>query len=104
MGLDALYTLISAKFSTAYWAFPEGDAPDMPFVTIFENGTDNFAADNKVYHIRRVISVELYTRQKSPTDEAKLEKIFNDNDLFWNKTDTHLDDENAYEVLYTLEV
>lgn len=104
MGLNDLYTLISAKFSAAYWAFPEGEAPEMPFVTIFENGTDNFAADNKVYHIRRVISVELYTRDKSPTDEATLEEVFDKNDLFWNKSETHLDDENAYEVLYTLEV
>lgn len=104
MDINGIYTVISAKFSAAYWAFPENDAPEMPFVTIFEEGTDNFGADNKVYHVRKLISVELYTRTKSPDDEATLEGIFNENDLFWNKTETHLDDENAYEVLYTLEV
>lgn len=104
MDIDGIYNLISTKFPTAYWAFPEDTAQEMPFVTIFEEGTDNFGADNKVYHIRRLISVELYTKDKSPTDEATLEGLFDQNDLYWNKTETHLDDENAYEVLYTLEV
>ena len=104
MDLSGLYTLISSTYPTAYWAFPEGDAQDMPFVTIFESGTDNFGADNKVFYVKKEIAVELYTRTKSPTDEAALEGIFDANDLFWNKEETHLDDENAYEVIYSLEV
>lgn len=104
MSLDDLYTLLSAVFPTAYWSFPEGNAPTMPYITYFESSSDNFGADNKVYHHRKQISVELLTKTKTPTAEAALEAAFDAADIYWEKTETHLDDEEAYEVIYTLEV
>ena len=44
------------------------------------------------------------TAVKDPSAESAVEAVFDANDIFWNKTETHLDDENAYEVIYTLEV
>lgn len=104
MELDDLYTLLSAVFPTAYWSFPEGKAPPMPYITYFESASDNFGADNKVYHHRKRISIELYTRTKDPDAEAQVEAALDQSFIYWEKTETHLDDEEAYEVIYDVEV
>lgn len=104
MALDALYDILKVVYPTAYWSFPENEAPPMPYLTFFENASDNFGADNKVYHHRKQISVELLTRQKDTTAEAAVESALNNAEIFWQKTEAHLDDEDAFEVIYTLEV
>lgn len=104
MELKELSQILSAVFPTAYWSFPENEAPAMPYLTFFENASDNFGADNKVYHTRKQISVELLTRTKQPGAEAAVEAQLNAYDIYWEKTETHLDDEDAFEVIYTLEV
>ena len=104
MGLDELYLILNAVYPTAYWSFPEGEAPPMPYICYFEDQSDNFGADNVVYHHRKIISVELLTRTKDPNAEAALETALNNAGIYWEKTSTHLDDEDAYECIYTLEV
>lgn len=104
MELNDLYTILSRVYPTAYWSFPEGEAPALPYLTYFENGTDNFGADNKVYHKIKSISVELLTKQKDPAAEAAVEAALDEAEIFWDKTETHLDDEDAFEVIYSLEV
>lgn len=104
MGLDELYIILNAVYPTAYWSFPEGNAPAMPYIVYFEDSSDNFGADNKVYHKRKNISVELLTKTKNTAAEANLESAFDAADIFWNKAESHLDDEDAYEVIYSLEV
>lgn len=104
MPLNELYTILSAVYPTAYFSFPEDNAPPMPFITYFEESSDNFGADDKVYHHRKRISVELLTKTKDPTAEANIEAAFDSNDIYWEKTETHLDDEDAFEVIYNVEV
>lgn len=104
MSLDDLYLILSAVYPTAYWSFPENQAPPMPYLVYFQTSTDNFGADNKVYHQKRGISIELLTRVKDPTAESAVEAVLDANDIYWNKTETHLDDEDAYEVIYDVEV
>lgn len=48
------------------------------------------------------VNVELYTDKKNPKLEKKLEKIFAGNDIYWNKSETWIDSERMYEVLYEL--
>lgn len=104
MALDELYTLLSAVYPTAYWSFPEGEAPAMPYLVYFEESSDNFGADNRVYFNRNRVAVELMTKTKDPDAEGAVEAALDAADIFWNKTETHLDDEDAYEVVYNLEV
>ena len=104
MSIDDLYTILSAVYPTAYWSFPEKQAPPMPYITFFENESDNFGADNKVFHHFKRISVELLTKTKTPTAEEAVEAALDANDIYWEKTETHLDDEDAFEVIYSLEV
>lgn len=104
MELDELYGILSAVYPTAYWSFPEGEAPAMPFLTYFENSSDNFGADNKVYHHRKRISVELYTKTKDTAAEDAVEAALDAAEIYWEKTSTHLDDEDVFEVIYDMEV
>lgn len=104
MELDELYEILSAVYPTAYWSFPEGEAPAMPFLTYFENSSDNFGADNKVYHHRKRISVELYTKTKDTAAEDAVEAALDAAGIYWEKTSTHLDDEDVFEVIYDMEV
>lgn len=104
MTLKELHDILKTVFPTAYWSFPVGAAPAMPYLVYFENESDNFGADNKVYHHRKRISVELYTKTKNISAEEAVEAAFDANDIYWEKTETHLDDEDAFEVIYELEV
>lgn len=104
MELDELYEILSAVYPTAYWSFPEGEAPAMPFLTYFESSSDNFGADNKVYHHRKRISVELYTKTKDTAAEDAVEAALDAAGIYWEKTSTHLDDEDVFEVIYDMEV
>lgn len=104
MGLEELKSILSAVYPTAYWSFPEKEAPPMPYLVFFETASDNFGADNKVYHHTKQISVELLTRTKDPTAEKNVENALDAADIYWEKTSTNLDDEDAFEVIYSLEV
>lgn len=104
MGLDELKTLLSTVYPTAYWSFPEKQAPAMPYLVFFEEGSDNFGADNRVYFQTKRIAVELMTKNKDTTAEGAVEAALDAADIYWEKTETHLDDEDAYEVIYEIEV
>ena len=104
MGLSELHALLNSVYPAAYWEFPKGKAQAMPFITYFEDNSDNFGADNKVYHHFKRISVELYTKTKNVQAERAVEALFDAHDLYWEKVSTHLDDEDAYETIYSLEV
>lgn len=104
MDLKTLGEELQKIYPTAYWSFPEKQAPSMPYIVYFQTPSENMAADNKVYFPRNTVAVELYTRYKDTTAEAALEAFFDKNDIFWQKSETHLDDENAYEVIYEIEV
>ncbi len=104
MELKTLGELLETVYPTAYWSFPEKKAPDMPYLVYFEESSNNFGADNKVYHHRKNISVELMTAAKDTSAEEAVEAVFDAYDIYWEKTETHLDDEDAYEVIYSLEV
>lgn len=106
MTLDSLYTLLNTKFpgKVCYNAFPKNDAPVMPFICIVATNTNNFAADNRVYHKRQNVDIELYTKTKDLTTESTLEGVLDDAGIFYNATDTYLDDERCFERIYGIEV
>lgn len=104
MNLETLGAYLEIVYPTTYWSWPEGEAPAMPYLVYFEEGTNNFGADNKVFHFARRIYVELLTEKKDPAAEANVEALLDGLDIFWTKEETHLDDEDAFEVIYSMEV
>ena len=53
MSLNELATLLQSipDFSgkVAYYEFPDGEAPELPYIVYLETGENNFIADNTVF-------------------------------------------------------
>lgn len=88
----------------AYHRFAEGEAPAPPFLLYLSPGSDNFSADGRVYWKVSQLDVELYTNLKDPELEERLETVLDAAGLFYNKTESYIDSERLYEVLYEMEV
>lgn len=103
MKLEAFETLLeSTKLPVAYYAFPENEAPSLPFICYLVPFTNNFYADNKVYKVINHIQVELYTKIKNPEIEERVEQALSS--FCWEKEEIYLDDEKCFEIIYKLEV
>ena len=87
----------------AYDHFAEGEGPDPPFLCFRCPNSDNFAADGTVYFPITEIDIELYTDRKDPDTEKKLEDLLTKGGIFFDKTETFIDSEKLYEVLYSFE-
>lgn len=88
----------------AYDHFAEGEAPEPPFICYLLPGSDNFSADGKVYHRISEVRLELYTDFKDPDTERKVETALDGVGIFYNKTETWIDSEKLYEVLYAFDM
>ena len=75
----------------AYDHFAEGESPEPPFICFLFPDSDNFSADNTVY-------------AAFPELEDRIETIFHDHELFWNKSEVWIESEKMYEVLYRMTV
>jgi len=88
----------------AYDHFAEGESPDPPFICYLMPASHNFSADSRVYYKINGVHIELYTDQKDPAAEQKLEDILDDASIFYNKTEVWIESEKLYEVLYSFEM
>lgn len=88
----------------AYDHFAEGESPETPFICYLSPGSDNFAADGKVYYKINEVHIELYTDYKDPELEERLEDILDGASIFYEKSETWIESEKLYEVLYTFEM
>lgn len=87
----------------AYDHFAEGESPDPPFLCFLLPGSDNFAADGKVYYKISEVRVELYTDIKDVSAEQTVEAVLDRHGIFYEKSETWIDSEKLYEVLYRFE-
>lgn len=83
----------------AYRAFKEPTA--LPFIVYFEDSSDNFVADNRIYVKKHIYTVELCTADKMPALEEALEEALDG--YIWESDETYVDSEQMYEKIYTLE-
>ena len=88
----------------AYDHFAEGESPEPPFLCYLLPGSDNFSADGKVYHKISEVCLELYTDYKDFASEQKVEDVLDTAGLFYNKTETWIDSEKLYEILYSFDM
>ena len=102
--MDELVRIITEmNIPFAYDHFAEGESPYPPFICYLIPGSDNFAADGKVYHHLSPVHLELYTDFKDTVTEAKVETVLDTHEIFYNKTETWIESEKLYEVMYTFE-
>ena len=69
-----------------------------------EHSSNNFAADGMVYFKINQIHIELYTDCKDPALENSIETVMDSHGIFYNKSETWIESEKLYEVLYTFEM
>lgn len=86
----------------AYLAFPENQAPMLPFICFYSPSETHFSADGIVYHAVPDIIVELYAKDRDFTSESLIESAFTANGLYYEKESTYLEDEKCYETIYSL--
>jgi len=98
-----LAILKEADIPFAYDHFAEGESPDPPFICYLFPGSNNFSADGKVYFKANEVHIELYTDFKDLTVEQKLEAVLDEHGIFYNKSETWIESEKLYEVLYIFE-
>ena len=88
----------------AYDHFEAGNAADPPFICFFFEGSDDLAADNTNFQRIRPLTVELYTDNKDFALEARVEAALNGAGLVYSRSETYIDSERMYEVVYTTEI
>ncbi len=88
----------------AYHHFAEGESPEPPFLVFLYPEADNFAADGVVYFKMNRLHIELYTDAKQPELEERIEAVLLRNGIFYGKSETWIEQEKLYEILYGMEV
>ena len=88
----------------AYHHFAEGESPEPPFLVFLYPEADNFSADGTVYFKINRLHIELYTDLKNPDLEESIEAVLLRYGIFYGKTETWIESEKLYEVLYGMEV
>jgi len=96
-----LFTLLkTTDIPVAYHHFKTPPSP--PYIVYLFAYSSNFGADNKVYKETPNYQVELYTTKKDPGSEKLIEDLFDANDIYWDKTETYLESEGLFQVLYEI--
>ena len=101
---DLVKLLEETGIPFAYDHFAEGESPEPPFLCYLLPGSDNFSADGKVYRKFTEVRLELYTDLKDLEAEQNVEDVLDAAGIFYNKSETWIDSEKLYEVLYAFEM
>lgn len=94
--------LETSSLPVAYRAFPEGEAPPLPFICYLCAGDDPLFADGSTYYDYDHVRVELYTACKDLVAEKRVESALAD--YHWKKDETYIDTERCYLIVYEIEV
>ena len=98
---ELLQILSETQIPFAYHHFAEGESPEPPFICYLLPGSNNFSADGKVYYKINEVHIELYTDLKDLAVEQQLEDVLDEHGIFYNKSETWIESEKLYEVLFT---
>ena len=101
---ELLQILSETQIPFAYHHFADGESPEPPFICYLLPGSNNFSADGKVYYKINEVHIELYTDLKDLAVEQQLEDVLDEHGIFYNKSETWIESEKLYEVLYTFEM
>lgn len=100
--VNLLNILKSTGLKVAYNNFKT--PPSLPYLVYLFTDSDNVGADNKVYKKRNNYQVELYSKLKDMALEKLVEDALDENDIFYDKTETYIDSEGLYQILYEIQV
>ena len=99
--MDELLAIVQEiGYPNAYDHFAGGEAPELPYILYLVPESNNFAADNYAYFKVNEVHIELYTDRKDLTAEQKVEAVLDRHGIFYNRSETWIESEQLYEVLY----
>lgn len=101
---ELLNILEELSIPFAYDHFAEGEAVDPPFICYLLPGSNNFSADGVAYYKANEVHIELYTDSKDLSLEQNVEAVFDKHGIFYDKTETWIESEKLYEILYSFEM
>lgn len=84
----------------AYDHFAEGESPDPPFLCYLLPGSDNFAADGRVYYKMSEVRIELYTDFKDVSLEEKVTAVLDNHGIFYEQSEVWIEEEKLYEAAF----
>lgn len=84
----------------AYDHFAEGESPNPPFLCYLLPGSDNFAADGRVYYKMSEVRIELYTDFKDVSLEEKVTAVLDSHGIFYEQSEVWIEEEKLYEVAF----
>lgn len=88
----------------AYSHFAEGESPNPPFMVYLFPKNKHFGADGYVYYKNTEVDLEVYTDKKDLELEGKIEEILDREKIYYEKSETWIESERLYEVLYEFTV
>lgn len=88
----------------AYYSFPENSNPVLPYILFYYPNNNDLTADNRNYQTIVRLNIELYTENKDFTTEALIEETLNANGLVYSRSESYIDSEHMYEVLFEADV
>ena len=99
--MDELLAIVQEiGYPNAYDHFAEGESPELPYILYLVPESNNFAADNYAYFKINEVHIELYTDRKDLAAEQKVEAVLDRHGIFYNRSETWIESEQLYEVLY----
>lgn len=105
MKLTEIKTMLGQTgLPNTYYSYPIGEVPALPYIVWYLPYSDNVAADDKVYKKIESLNIELYTKTKNFAKEKAVEDVLDTWQMVWEKTESYLDDEKMYEVLYEMQI
>lgn len=87
-------------YPVAYYEWPENEVPALPYIVYWYPQSDDFSADDGTYLPIDEMRIELYTETKSFAAERNVEEVLQRHGIRYAKTETRLDKEQMYGVLY----
>ena len=105
MTYEEISTMISGMgFDYTYYQFPEGEAPDPPYILFYYPERNDFIADGINYQKIAQLALEFYSKEKDFDSEDIIEQALEEAGLAYTKEEQYIDSEHMYEVLYVMEV
>lgn len=99
--------LKTAGYSVAYHHFTVDEshpAPKPPYIIYLRAFDSNISSDAKVHGKHKNYQVELYTSKKDLAAEKKLEVVLNNIDADYEASETYIESEALYQVVYKIEL
>lgn len=103
MTYQEINTMLQAiGLPVTYYQWPEGHAPEPPYLVFYYPGDNDFKADDRNFVKIRELVVELYTDEKDVELEETVEEALSG--MVYERDETYIDSERMFEVAYTMEV